>query len=197
MALSLGGDHKLSRHALAPGRYGGRIGPIRWLVELWSSRTSLGSSSTTSFVSALSTIGRIRSCLICTIDMFILWLPPEKLDKPFLISFAGFTMTVFGILIWSVHHAGGTAGPYFAHDYKTDSPVLADSIRKSLDISPEGDDSELLCSMGCHLRRHSSTWQHGHCDSGSSKLVSFGQDRQQEINDGASHCFDHHGLHRL
>ncbi|KXT17659.1 hypothetical protein AC579_9041 [Pseudocercospora musae] len=62
------------------------------------------------------------------IYMFILWLPPEKLDKPFLISFAGFTMTVFGILIWAVHHAGGTAGPYFAHDYKTDSPVLANSI---------------------------------------------------------------------
>lgn len=36
---------------------------------------------------------------------------------------------MLGILIWSVHHAGGTAGPYFAHDYKTDT-VLANSIRK-------------------------------------------------------------------
>ncbi|KAI5357463.1 putative purine-cytosine permease [Septoria linicola] len=58
---------------------------------------------------------------------FVLWLPPEKLDRPFMISFALFTGTVFGILIWAVHHADGTAGPYFAHDYKSDS-VLADSV---------------------------------------------------------------------
>ena len=83
------------------------------------------------------------SVLTICLDMFIIWLPPEKLKWPFLASFAGFTMTVFGewkglcsgafanhkmkgLLIWSVHHAGGTAGPYFAHDYKTDS-VLANS----------------------------------------------------------------------
>lgn len=34
------------------------------------------------------------------------------------------------MLIWAVHHSGGTGGPYFARDYKADS-LLADSLRTS------------------------------------------------------------------
>lgn len=45
-----------------------------------------------------------------------MWFPPEKLDKPFLVSCVGFALTIFGLLIWSVHAAGGP-GLYFAKDY--------------------------------------------------------------------------------
>ncbi|CAN8097756.1 unnamed protein product [Discula destructiva] len=56
----------------------------------------------------------------------VMWLPPEKLARPFQVSFAGFTLTVIGLLIWSTHTAGG-AGPYFAPDYQPPA-VLAGSI---------------------------------------------------------------------
>lgn len=58
----------------------------------------------------------------------VMWLPPEKLHRPFQVSFAGFTLTVLGLLIWATHTAGG-AGPYFAPDYQPPS-VLAGSIGK-------------------------------------------------------------------
>ncbi|KAJ7475748.1 permease for cytosine/purines, uracil, thiamine, allantoin-domain-containing protein [Mycena latifolia] len=51
--------------------------------------------------------------------LFTMWFPPEKLQKPFMVSCVGFTMVVTGLLIWSVHGAGG-AGPYFAPDYKAE-----------------------------------------------------------------------------
>ncbi len=46
-----------------------------------------------------------------------MWLPPSKLQRPFQVACATFTMVIFGLLIWSVQHAGG-GGEYFAHDYK-------------------------------------------------------------------------------
>lgn len=56
----------------------------------------------------------------------VMWMPPEKLHRPFQVSFAGFTLTILGLLIWSTHTAGG-AGPYFAPDYQPPA-VLAGSI---------------------------------------------------------------------
>ncbi|KAJ4393233.1 hypothetical protein N0V93_002441 [Gnomoniopsis smithogilvyi] len=56
----------------------------------------------------------------------VMWLPPERLARPFQVSFAGFTLTILGLLIWSTHTAGN-AGPYFAPDYQAPS-VLAGSI---------------------------------------------------------------------
>lgn len=56
-----------------------------------------------------------------------MWLPPEKMHRPFMVSCVGFTLTVFGLLIWSVHHSNGTGGPYFARDYQPDA-ILANSL---------------------------------------------------------------------
>lgn len=58
----------------------------------------------------------------------VMWLPPEKLHRPFHVSFVGFTMVIIGLVIWSTHTAGG-GGQYFAGDYKPPS-VLAGSIGK-------------------------------------------------------------------
>lgn len=56
-----------------------------------------------------------------------MWLPPEKMHRPFMVSCVGFTLTVFGLLIWSVHHSNNTGGPYFARDYQPDA-LLANSL---------------------------------------------------------------------
>ncbi|KAH8753088.1 permease for cytosine/purines, uracil, thiamine, allantoin-domain-containing protein [Diaporthe sp. PMI_573] len=56
----------------------------------------------------------------------VMWLPPEKLHRPFHVSFVGFTMVIIGLVIWSTHTAGG-GGQYFASDYKP-PPALAGSI---------------------------------------------------------------------
>ncbi|KAM0754373.1 hypothetical protein T439DRAFT_352392 [Meredithblackwellia eburnea MCA 4105] len=45
-------------------------------------------------------------------------LKPEKLAKPFIVTTVGFTLLVFGLLIWAVHNNGGP-GSYFATDYKS------------------------------------------------------------------------------
>lgn len=55
-----------------------------------------------------------------------MWFPPEKLYRPFLVSCVGFAITVFGLLIWSVHAAGG-AGYYFSKDYVPEVS-LGDSV---------------------------------------------------------------------
>lgn len=57
----------------------------------------------------------------------VMWLPPEKLHKPFLVSCIGFTICVVGLLIWAVYNSGGTGGPYFAHDYQP-TALLANSM---------------------------------------------------------------------
>lgn len=44
-----------------------------------------------------------------------------------MVSCVGFTLTVFGLLIWSVHHSNNTGGPYFARDYQPDA-LLANSL---------------------------------------------------------------------
>lgn len=56
----------------------------------------------------------------------VMWLPPEKLARPFMVSFVGFTITIAGLMIWATHTAGG-AGPYFAPDYQAPA-VLAGSV---------------------------------------------------------------------
>jgi nucleobase:cation symporter-1, NCS1 family len=56
----------------------------------------------------------------------VMWLPPEKLHRPFHVSFVGFTMVIIGLVIWSTHAAGG-GGQYFASDYNP-PPALAGSI---------------------------------------------------------------------
>lgn len=56
----------------------------------------------------------------------VMWLPPEKLHRPFQVSFIGFTFVILGLVIWSTHTAGG-AGQYFASDYQAPT-VLAGSI---------------------------------------------------------------------
>ncbi|KAI0916920.1 hypothetical protein AcW1_007757 [Taiwanofungus camphoratus] len=43
----------------------------------------------------------------------IVMVPPEKLQKPFFVSFLLFSGTAFGLLIWAVHTAGGGGGPLF------------------------------------------------------------------------------------
>lgn len=60
-------------------------------------------------------------------DLIVMWLPPEKMHRPFMVSCVGFTLTVFGLLIWSVHHSNNTGGPYFARDYQPDA-LLANSL---------------------------------------------------------------------
>ncbi|EMF15057.1 Transp_cyt_pur-domain-containing protein [Sphaerulina musiva SO2202] len=59
--------------------------------------------------------------------LIVMWLPPEKMHRPFMVSCVGFTLTVFGLLIWSVHHSNNTGGPYFARDYQPDA-LLANSL---------------------------------------------------------------------
>lgn len=61
----------------------------------------------------------------------VMWLPPEKLHRPFQVSFAGFTLVIIGLLAWSTSTAGG-AGQYFAPDYQAPT-LLAGSVGK---ISP-------------------------------------------------------------
>ncbi|KAK8243539.1 NCS1 family nucleobase:cation symporter-1 [Phyllosticta capitalensis] len=60
------------------------------------------------------------------IFLIVMWLPPERLYRPFLVSCCMFAIVVLGILIWSTHTAGG-GGRYFAHDYKPPS-LLAGSV---------------------------------------------------------------------
>lgn len=55
-----------------------------------------------------------------------MWLPPEKLHRPFHVSFVAFTFVIIGLLVWSVT-AAGSAGQYFASDYQPPA-VLAGSI---------------------------------------------------------------------
>lgn len=55
-----------------------------------------------------------------------MWLPPEKLHRPFQVSFVGFTLVIFGLVGWSTHVAGG-AGQYFSPDYQPPA-VLAGSV---------------------------------------------------------------------
>lgn len=50
------------------------------------------------------------------IFLVAMWFPPEKLQRPFQVACASFALVVFGLLIWSVHNAGG-GGAYFAKDY--------------------------------------------------------------------------------
>lgn len=56
----------------------------------------------------------------------VMWLPPEKLHRPFQVSFIGFTLVIFGLVGWSTHVAGG-AGQYFRPDYQPPA-VLAGSV---------------------------------------------------------------------
>lgn len=72
----------------------------------------------------------------------VMWLPPERLDRPFQVSFAGFTLTILGLLIWSVTAAGGT-GPYFASDYQPPA-VLAGSTGRW----PVCDENAVLVLLG-------------------------------------------------
>ncbi|KAF2767221.1 hypothetical protein EJ03DRAFT_159577 [Teratosphaeria nubilosa] len=60
------------------------------------------------------------------IYLCVMWLPPERLQAPFRVSVAGFSMVVVGLLIWSLKHSH-SGGPYFAHDYKPDA-ILASSL---------------------------------------------------------------------
>ncbi|KAK4938188.1 hypothetical protein LTR10_021347 [Elasticomyces elasticus] len=48
--------------------------------------------------------------------LVVMWLPPEKLQRPFQVACVFFTMVIFGLLIWAVHNAGG-GGVYFANSY--------------------------------------------------------------------------------
>ncbi|KAK7546657.1 permease for cytosine/purines, uracil, thiamine, allantoin-domain-containing protein [Phyllosticta citricarpa] len=64
--------------------------------------------------------------LYYVIFLLVMWLPPERLYKPFLVSCVMFAMVVTGILIWSVNTAGG-GGRYFARDYAPPS-LLAGSV---------------------------------------------------------------------
>lgn len=56
----------------------------------------------------------------------VMWLPPEKLHRPFQVSFVGFTLVVLGLAAWSTHVAG-SPGRYFAPDYHAPA-VLAGSV---------------------------------------------------------------------
>ncbi|POS78332.1 NCS1 nucleoside transporter [Diaporthe helianthi] len=56
----------------------------------------------------------------------VMWLPPEKLHRPFHVSFVGFTIVILGLVIWSTHSARG-GGEYFDSDYNP-PPALAGSI---------------------------------------------------------------------
>lgn len=63
-----------------------------------------------------------------------MWLPPEKMSRPFQVSFAGFTLVILGLVIWATHTAG-SGGQYFASDYQPPS-VLAGSVGKRSTVPP-------------------------------------------------------------
>ncbi|KZT22062.1 uracil permease [Neolentinus lepideus HHB14362 ss-1] len=56
--------------------------------------------------------------LIGTIIWYLMFamtisVPPERMQRPFFVTFVLFTGTAFGMLIWAVNQTGGSAGPLF------------------------------------------------------------------------------------
>lgn len=103
----------------------------------------------------------------------VMWLPPEKLHRPFHVSFVGFTMVIIGLVIWSTHTAGG-GGQYFASDYKPPS-VLAGSIGKMpIYRDLQNTKHELTLSrMGFRIRCYRRPGEYGGRDDGWISVVPF------------------------
>ncbi|KZO95911.1 hypothetical protein CALVIDRAFT_549801 [Calocera viscosa TUFC12733] len=55
-----------------------------------------------------------------TLFAFLILVPPEKMQRPFIASFTTFVGTMFGMLIWAVHTNHGSAGPLFKSAATTD-----------------------------------------------------------------------------
>ena len=96
-------------------------------------------------------------------------------------------LTETGLLVWSIHHAGGTGGPYFAETYQAET-LLANSLRKLI-YTPVDLESGLISrhSLGrniwCDLRPRKLRCHY----SWPGRLVPILEERKQDTYDRASH----------